>query len=306
MSKEEQNQKELERLAQAMFNEKRGEIEKDISSKLKAKAELFSHKGSLHSGTFLKEATKLHTERIKRFLESRLEIDREVFLRNQPVKTEDEIKLLLKKLNEIAEAQKSAILSPVESILVRMTEKEKFIEAVRRKVEMILVQIQRRLKIEKDKQILLGKKEIEKKIQKPPPPEIQEFEALLESIENDNLKGILSRDFGNAHYCLKKGQWKPCVTLCGGILEGVLEVEFSIKGKFEVKIEKAKTKGIISEDIGGKLADVVRLFRNYVHIEKEIKKGGSIDRNDAILSFTIVTKIFYQIKKYKEKLTKKT
>lgn len=82
-------------------------------------------------------------------------------------------------------------------------------------------------------------------------------------------------------------------------------VEFLIKGEFEVKIKEAIKREIISEDIGGKLAHVVRLLRNYVHIEKEIKKGGSIDGNDAILSFTIVAKIFNQIEKHKEKQMKK-
>lgn len=284
-----------------MFNEKRGEIEKDISSKLKAKAELFSHKGKLHSGMFLKEAIELHTERIKRFLESRLEINREVFLRNQPVKTEHEIKLLLKNLHEIAEPQKSVILSPLESVLGRMREKEKFKEAVRKKIKIMLSQIHRVLIIEKDKQILLSKKETEKKTQKPLPPEIQEFEALLKSIENKKLKKILSRDFRDAYSCHKRKLWKSCVALCGGIIEGVLGVEFSIKGKFEVKIKEAIKKGIISEGIGGSLANVVRLLRNYVHIEKEIKKEGSIIKNDANLSFAIVEKLFYQIKKYKEK-----
>ena len=291
----------LERLAQSMFNEKREEIEKDIISKLKATAALFSHKGSLHSGMFLKEATELHEERIKRFLESRLNIDREVFLRNQPVKTEEEMKLLLKNLHEIAEPQKSAILSPVDTVLVRMKEKEKFIEAVRRKVEMIFARIRRSLIIEKEKQILLTKAEIEKIPPTPPPPEIQEFEALLNSIENEKLKKILSRDFRDAYSCRERKLWKSCVALCGGIIEGVLGAEFSIEGKFEVKIKEAIKKGIISEDIGGSLANVVRLLRNYVHIEKEIKKEGSIIKNDANLSFAIVEKLFYQIKKYKEK-----
>ena len=293
--------KKLERLAQSMFNEKREEIEKEIITKLKAKAELFSHKGALHSGRFLKEATELHTERIRRFLESRLNIDKEVFLRNQPVKTEDEIKLLLKNLQKIAVLQKSVILSPADTVLVRMKEKEKFIEAVRRKVEMIFARIRRSLMIEKDKQILLTKAGIEKETSKPLPPEIQEFEALLNSIENEKLKKILSRDFRDAYSCHKRKLWKSCVALCGGIIEGVLGVEFSIKGKFEVKIKEAIKKGIISEDIGGSLANVVRLLRNYVHIEKEIKKEGSIIKNDANLSFAIVEKLFYQVKKYKEK-----
>lgn len=298
--------KKLERLAQSMFNEKREEIEKDIISKLKAKAALFAHKDTLYSGKFLKEAIELHTERIRRFLESRLNIDREVFLRNQPVKTEDEIKLLLKNLHEIAEPQKSVILSPVDPVLVRMREKEKFKEAVRKKIEMIFVRIRRSLTIEKDKHILLDKKEIEKKNEKLPPPEIQEFEALLKSIENEKLKKIVARDFRDAYSCRKRKLWKSCVALYGGIIEGVLGVEFSIKGKFEVKIKEAIRRGIISEDIGGSLANVVRLLRNYVHIEKEIKKEGSIIKNDANLSFAIVEKLFYQIEKYKEKQTKKT
>jgi len=107
------------------------------------------------------------------------------------------------------------------------------------------------------------------------------------------------RDFNHAIYCLKNELWKPCVALCGGIIEGVLGVEFSIEGKFEKKIREAKNRGILSEEIEEPLAQVVRLFRNFIHIEKEIKKDYSILKEDANISIQVVKKIFRMIKRFK-------
>lgn len=303
MNKKEQKQSELERLAQDMFNIEREEIEKAVDSELKDIIESLTSGGIVHTSKLFRDGIELHAKRIRTFFDLRMQIDREVFLSNQPIKTDDDIKILLKHLKDIAEPQKKAILSPIEPWLSKIGGESKFLGAINTKVDSILNQIQRELRIEKDKNILLRKEEIEKKPSKP--PAIQRFETLLKSIENEKLKEILLRDYGHAYYCSEKKLWKPCVALCGGIIEGVLAVEFSIEGKFEVKIKEAIKRGIISEDIGGKLAHVVRLLRNYVHIEKEIKKGGSIDGNDAILSFTIVAKIFIQIEKHKEKQMKK-
>lgn len=309
MNTKKQNQEQLKRLAQAMFNQGREEIEEEIKTKVNALINDCVKTHSIYTSRIFREGAELHTERIRRLLELKLCVDREIFLGNQPIKSESEMQLLFEPLPKIANAQVEAILNPIERYLPTTDERRKFREAVRRKVEQIINKIYRRLEIEKDKNIYLKKIDLKKEeAQKEPsiPQVLKELEALLKSIEDEKLKEILWRDIRDAYTCIRKKLWKPCVALCGGIIEGVLGVEFSIKGKFEDKIEEAVKRKIISEDIGGKLADVVRLLRNYIHIEKEIKKDGSIDRNDASLSFNIITKIFYQIERYKKKQAEKT
>lgn len=312
MDKKEHNPKKLEQLAQNMFNRGREDIESEIHTKLVEKINYFNRRGTLESGMFVDEAIKLHTERIEKFLTLRLSIDKEVFFDNQPIKTNEDVDFIMKNLKEIAEPQKSVVFSEVESIIDQRIRAGHFKNSIERNVAIFLSKIKRDLIIEKDKQILLVKKEVEQigsKIE-----EIQKFEALLKSIENEILREILVRDFSQAIFCLKNELWKPCVVLCGGILEGVFNIEFGMdkakKGgkpremSLEDMIDTAKNIGILPKKHDVDLAHAVRAFRNYVHIKREIKDERSIDDTDAHISLNVVKKIFRMIEKFKEEQKK--
>jgi len=306
MRKEEQNQKRLEQLAQLKFNRERAIIEVDIREKLRKTMESFAHRNMLHSGRFEVEARKLHVERIKRFLEAMLNIDMEIFLRKKPITSDNDINFLTERLKKIANAQKSVIFSGVENVI---SNKRHFLVSIEKEVSGILTNIKRDLSIKKEEQILLGRKETVKTNTKT--SEIQEFEDLLGLIENEKLKDILLRDFNHAIYCLKNELWKPCVVLCGGILEGVFKVEFKMEYKtlksgkkiemqLEDMINKAQKEGILPKESDKNLAHAVQTFRNFVHIKEEIKYNHSIDDTDAKISIQVVKKVFREIKKHLE------
>ena len=161
MDKKEHNPKKLEQLAQNMFNRGREDIESEIRTKLVEKINYFNRRGTLESGMFVDEAIKLHTERIEKFLTLRLSIDKEVFFDNQPIKTNEDVDFIMKNLKEIAEPQKSVVFSDVESIINQRIRAGHFKNSIERNVAIFLSKIKRDLIIEKDKQILLVKKEVE-------------------------------------------------------------------------------------------------------------------------------------------------
>ena len=293
--------KELENLANLKFNKEKEKIETEIKSNLKEIMGTLAQRRNLYSGYMFEKALEIHKERIERLLNLRLEIDLEVFYKDLSIETDNDINFLFGRIEQIANRQKEIILPNVEPILKRMNQIDKFREEINREVDIILADIKRSLMIKKEENILLGKKKIKEANLNSEKSILKEFEYLLESIENEKLKKILLRDFKHAIFCLENELWKPCVVLCGGILEGVLGVEFLIKGKLEQKIKKAKAKGIILEEIEESLAQVLRVLRNFVHIEKEVKKDYKILEEDANISLQVVKKIFKQIKKFKDK-----
>jgi len=306
MNKAEKDRKKLRTLAQLMFNRGREKIENEIRNKLKVIMRPTAR--GVYSGKVFGDAISLHIERIDKFLNLKLKIYKEVFLNDQPVKTKNEINSIMEDLEKIANSQKHIILSDAGPIIKRFEEPKRFKEMMERNVAKLLSKIKIDLTIEKDKQILLRKKEVEKVGSKT--EEIQEFKELLKSINNKKLREILLRDFNNAIFCIKNELWKPCVILCGGILEGVFNIEFEIEkitkdGKtvemtLENMIDKAKNMGILPKKHDANLAHAVRAFRNYVHIKKEIKDNRLIDDTDAYISINVVKKLFRIIEKFKE------
>ena len=303
--------KELENLANLKFNREKEKIEVEIESKLKQIMRTLAQRGILYSGYMFKKALEIHKERIERLLNSRLEIDLEVFYRDLSIETDDDINFLYERIKQIANRQREIILSNVEPILQGMNQIDKFREEINREIDNILADIKRSLIIKREENILLSKKKIKEANLNSEKSILKEFEYLLESIENEKLKKILLRDFKHAIFCLENKLWKPCVVLCGGILEGVFNIEFgmdkmkrngkTVEMRLEDMIKEARKREILSKKQDEDLAHTLRAFRNYIHIKREMKEEHSLEDTDANISVQVVIKIFREIKKFKEK-----
>jgi len=306
MDKSKQDNKGLKELAQMKFNKEREKIEDEIQKNLNYVMRPIAR--GVYSGKTYQDIISLHSERINKLLKSKLKIYKEIFLNDQPVKTKEEINLIMKDLEKIANPQKQVILNIAKPVINRLGGPDKFKENIERNVTKLLSDFKRDLEIEKKELILLGEKEIKKVASKT--KETQKFNELLKFIKDEKLREILLRDFENAIFCLKNELWKPCVILCGGILEGIFNVEFEmhetiingkkVKMNLESMIDKAKEIGILQKKQDAYLAHAVRTFRNHVHIEREIKDDQSIDDTDAHISVNVVKKVFRMIQKFKE------
>ena len=89
-------------------------------------------------------------------------------------------------------------------------------------------------------------------------------------IKDENLAKLLIRDFATGNICLKAGLNKPSIVLYSGVLEAVLA--YATKGdrdNFVTLIEESYKKKLITESNRNKL-NVIRDFRNYIHINREL------------------------------------
>jgi hypothetical protein len=312
MNESEQNQQKLERLAQAIFNRGRTEIDIEIHKNLNDLKERSRKDGILSTGMFIREVINKHTERMQRLLHLQLDAIKEVFFNNQPLINNDDIKFTVEKLEKLATAQKFVILSDCDRFFDRANSTKHFQDTMERNVNKILSDIKNDLNIEKDKLTLLQQQQTHTVGAKS--DESKEFESLLKSIRNNELKKILLRDFEQAIFCLKNELWKPCVILCGGILEGVFNIEFgmdkikksgkNVEMRLEDMINEAKKIGILPKKHDADLAHAVRAFRNYVHIKREIKDTHSIDDTDAHIAINVVKKVFRMIEKFQQEQKK--
>jgi len=156
ISDSEKKQK-LKQLIQNKFNRKREKIDSELDKNIGNIMEKFGHEGNLYSGTFLREAIELHTNRIWKLLLARESINREVLLENKPIESDKEIELAMQDLEKIAEVQKSVIFR-CENMLNRMNEKDYFIRRMSENRSTILSDIRRNLSIDKDENLLLKKR----------------------------------------------------------------------------------------------------------------------------------------------------
>ncbi len=146
----------LKQLIQNKFNIKREKIDSELDKNIGNIMEKFGHKENLYSGTFVKEAIELHTNRIWKLLIARESINREVLLENKPIESDKEIELAMQGLEEIAEAEKSVIFR-CENMLNRMNEKDYFVRRMSENRSTILSDIRRNLSNDKDENLLLKK-----------------------------------------------------------------------------------------------------------------------------------------------------
>ena len=146
----------LKQLIQNKFNREREKIDPELDKSIRDIMTKFSMKGSLYSGMLLKKAIELHTDRIRKLLEAKKNINKEVLLENKPITNDEEIKLAMQDLKNLAEAQKSAIFG-CENVLSHMNAKDNFVREMSQNILRILSRIRRDLIIEKDENLLLKK-----------------------------------------------------------------------------------------------------------------------------------------------------
>ena len=151
-----QKKQKLKQLIQNKFNREREKIDSELDKNIGNIMEKFGHKGTLYSGTFVREAIELHTNRIWKLLLVKENINREVLLENKPIESDKEIELAMQDLEEIAEVQKSVIFR-CENVLNQMNEKDYFVRRMSENRSTILSDIRRNLSIDKDENLLLKK-----------------------------------------------------------------------------------------------------------------------------------------------------
>lgn len=94
---------------------------------------------------------------------------------------------------------------------------------------------------------------------------------LFNWIKDKNLSNLLARDFVTANLCLKHKLNKPAIILYAGVLETLLMYVLKRDNlKFPELIDQSLKDKIISESNRNKL-QVLRDFRNYVHLTLESK-----------------------------------
>lgn len=97
-------------------------------------------------------------------------------------------------------------------------------------------------------------------------------------IDNKKLRLLLQRDYQYAKKCLQNELWKPTIILYGSLIEAVLRENTGTKN-FKSALDEALSKGIISETEFHQI-HVVRDFRNFVHLHKELSEGGRMVISD--------------------------
>jgi len=103
---------------------------------------------------------------------------------------------------------------------------------------------------------------------------------LFKWVKDNNLADLLIRDFAIGNICLKNRLNKPSIILYSGVLEAILAyVNKNKKANFASLIEYSYRKKFITESNRNKL-QVIRDFRNYVHLNREAV--GDFELTDGI------------------------
>ena len=130
----------------------------------------------------------------------------------------------------------------------------------------------------------------------------KQFGKKINFVEDKFKREIIFRDVEEASHLLKIGFYKPAVILAGGIIEELLRIYLtnkgvSVKGKrFVDYITLCKTQGFLKKSIHG-LGDVVRCFRNIVHLRTEKRREDSISKSTATMAVSAIFTIandFYE------------
>ncbi len=91
-------------------------------------------------------------------------------------------------------------------------------------------------------------------------------------VKNNKLRLLLQRDYQSAKKCLQNELWKPAIILYGSLIEAVLR-EATETEDFKSALDKALKEEIISDTEFHQI-HVVKDFRNFVHLHKELSEGG--------------------------------
>lgn len=146
----------------------------------------------------------------------------------------------------------------------------------------------------------------------------EEFDFKLDNsikyFSDNALKKILRRDILDAYKCLKYQLWKPAIILSAGVIEEIFLIKTKEQTKEKIGVAFSKT-----EFCGGKfnwkfyqlvavveqleifhtslteLSEIVRHFRNFVHIDTELNEKKEFDVNDAQIAFRTMIKILKEL-----------
>lgn len=117
-------------------------------------------------------------------------------------------------------------------------------------------------------------------------------------IDDKKLRQLITRDYIIAGDCLKYGLFKPTILLYGSVLEASLIYKLKVDANtnFSDLIKRAEEKGLIKDHLITKL-NLLRDFRNYVHLHKELSQNFSLTEGLATLSMEICDSIIEILKK---------
>lgn len=95
-------------------------------------------------------------------------------------------------------------------------------------------------------------------------------------IDNEKLMQAIRRDFAMAHVCEENNLAKPAIILYAAVAEAILRYKLNAPQE-EIPnliglIERAHRDGLLKDSLKDKL-NVIRDFRNYVHIHKELSES---------------------------------
>jgi len=130
----------------------------------------------------------------------------------------------------------------------------------------------------------------------------QQFGKKMNFVKDEFKRKIIFRDVADASYLLKLGFYKPAVILAGGVIEELLRIYLTNKGvsvkdkRFVDYIDLCKEQGFLKKSIH-RLGDVVRCFRNIVHLGTEKRREDSILKSTATMAVSAIFTIandFYQ------------
>jgi len=141
----------------------------------------------------------------------------------------------------------------------------------------------------------------------------------LKTVSDKKIRFIINKDIKTAVSCLMYELWKPCVILCGGVIEAILgdkissnysqdDIAQAYKKSYpaakklkkpedytlENFVDVAFQLGIIEKGIRD-FAHGIRDYRNYIHPSKEANQKHSITQRDAIIACQTVFKILDEI-----------
>lgn len=138
----------------------------------------------------------------------------------------------------------------------------------------------------------------------------REFGKRINFVKGDFKREIIFRDIEQAFKLLKMGFGKPVAILSGGVIEELLRLYLNYKGKntkdrdFYDYIEICKENDFLKDSMA-KLSHVVRDYRNYVHLSKEISKKYTISMAAANTLFTSIFMVVNDFEKANKLFTEK-
>lgn len=123
---------------------------------------------------------------------------------------------------------------------------------------------------------------------------------LLNWIKDRNVSDLLARDFATANLCLKHKLDKPAIILYAGVLEALLMYLLKREDlKFSELIDQALRNKIISESNRNRL-QVLRDFRNYVHLTLESKGEFTLTEGISLFAKETCESVMNELKNYKD------